>query len=100
MPPSKTTFRELPGKHIQIQNDNSGLDFQAARDLAREKVAELFDDAMLLSWYDGKRDVAYPDRECGPGGKPAWILYAESRGGDLSVDINAGEYVFIFLGLF
>ena len=35
--------------------------------------------------------------ECGPGDKPAWVIYAESRGGDLTIDINEGQFVFIFL---
>ncbi len=39
---------------------------------------------MLLSWYNGKTGVSYPNLECGPGDKPAWITYAESRGDDLT----------------
>jgi hypothetical protein len=35
--------------------------------------------------------------ECGKGDKPAWIVYAESRGGNLTIDINAGQYLFIYL---
>jgi hypothetical protein len=54
---------------------------------------------MLLSWYNGKTNESYPNLECGPGDKPAWIIYAESRGGDLTIDINEGQYVFIYLSL-
>lgn len=31
--------------------------------------------------------------------KPAWYLFAESRGGHIMVTVNAGQYIFIFLGL-
>jgi hypothetical protein len=35
----------------------------------------------------------------GRGDQPAWILYAESRGADIAVDINAGQYIFLYLAL-
>jgi hypothetical protein len=28
-----------------------------------------------------------------------WIIFAESRGADIAVNINDGEYVFLFLSL-
>jgi len=28
--------------------------------------------------------------------KPAWLVYAESRGGDLVIDINGESYVFVY----
>jgi hypothetical protein len=56
-------------------------------------------DPMLLSWYQGKTGESYPNLECGPGDKPAWIVYAESRGGDLTIDINEGQYVFVYLSI-
>ena len=51
---------------------------------------------MLLAWYDGKTGDYVPKTECGVGDKPAWIIYAESRGGDITIDINDEEYVFIY----
>jgi hypothetical protein len=54
---------------------------------------------MLLSWFQGKTGESYPNMECGPGDKPAWITYAESRGGDLVIDINQGQYIFIYLSI-
>ena len=53
----------------------------------------------LFSWYQGKTGESYPNLECGPGDKPAWIVYAESRGGDITIDINEGHYIFIYLGV-
>ncbi len=65
----------------------------------KQKAEETGADPMLLSWYQGKTGESYPNLECGPGDKPAWITYAESRGGDLTIDINEGQYVFIYLSV-
>ena len=87
----------FPGKHIKVQIDDPNLDLEKAKTFARHKALEKCDDPMLLSWYCGETGESYPSLECGPGDKPAWITYAESRGGDITVDINKGQFVFIFL---
>lgn len=28
--------------------------------------------------------------------QPSWLAYAQGHGGDITVDINQGEYLFIF----
>ena len=88
-----------PGRHIKIQADNPALDFESAKDIAKLKAKEVCDDPMLLSWYNRETGESYPNLECGPGDKPAWVTYAESRGGDLTVDVNQGQYVFIYLSI-
>lgn len=90
---------DFPGNHIKIRIDMQDLDFSGIKDIAKQKAKEMCADPMLLSWYSGKTGESYPNLECGPGDKPAWIVYAESRGGDLTIDINEGEYVFIFLSM-
>ena len=95
----KPKIKDYPGKHIEVKSDNPDLDFAAAKDLAKQKAKEICADPMLLSWYQGTTGEAYPNLECGPGDKPAWIVYAESRGGDLTIDINEGQYVFIYLSI-
>ena len=89
-------INDYPGKHVELKIDNPNLDFAEAKDLSKQKAKEMCSDPMLLSWYQGKTGESYPNLECGPGDKPAWIVYAESRGGDLMVDINEGQYIFIF----
>jgi hypothetical protein len=96
---TKPKIQDYPGKHIALKIDDPNLDFTKAKDLAKQKVKEICDDPMLLSWYQGKTGESYPNLECGPGDKPAWIVFAESRGGDLTIDINAGQYVFIYLSV-
>ena len=91
--------KDYPGKHIELNIDNPDLDFAEAKEAAKQRAKESCDDPMLLAWYQGKTGESYPNIECGPGDKPAWIVYAESRGGDLTIDINSRQYVFIYLSI-
>jgi len=95
----KPKVKDYPGKHIELKIDNPGLDFAEAKNFAKQKVKEICAESMLLSWYQGKTGESYPNLDCGRGDRPAWIVYAESRGGDLTIDINAGQYVFIYLSI-
>jgi len=95
----KPKIKDYPGNHIKLTTDNLNIDFVEAKDFAKQKAKEICADPMLLSWYQGKTGESYPNLECGTGDKPAWIVYAESRGGDLTIDINEGQYVFIYLSI-
>jgi hypothetical protein len=95
----RSNINGYPGKHVKHEVDDPELAFATARDIAKQKAKAVCDDPMLLSWFNGETGESYPDADCGPGHKPAWIIYAESRGGDLTVDINQGNYVFIFLSV-
>ena len=92
-------IKSFPGKHLEIRIDDQILDFANAKEIAKQKTQEVCDDPMLLSWYRGDTGESYPNTECGRGDQPAWILYAESRGGNIAVDINAGQYIFLYLEL-
>ncbi len=48
---------------------------------------------------NGKTGSFYPNFECGGSQKFAWKVFAEARGGDLTIDLNNGEFVFIYLKL-
>jgi len=87
------------GNHIRISNDNPDLDQEAAQALAKKQAKELCDDPMLLAWSSGKTGEYYPKTECGRTDKPAWMVFAESRGADMAVNINDGEYIFLYLTL-
>jgi len=93
----KPDLKDYPGNHVTIEADTPDLDFAEAKNIARQRAKEHCPDPMLLSWFQGKTGESYPNMECGPGDKPAWITYAESRGGDLVIDINRGQYIFIYL---
>jgi len=88
-----------PKKRIRLQVADPDLDFLKAKELAKQKAKSLCRDPMLLSWHNGKTGAHYPRFECGGSDKPAWVVFAEARGGNLTVDINDGEYTFIYLAL-
>lgn len=87
------------GNHIKTRIDEKDLDFVSAKEIARQKATELAEDPMLLSWYNGKTGEYFPKLECGSWDRPVWIIFAESRGADIAVDINDGEYIFLYLSL-
>lgn len=86
------------GRQIKIQT-NSNLDFEDAKDIAKQKMKEFSKDSMLLSWCNNKTGEYYPTIKCGSSDKPAWIIWAESRGGNYTIDMNDGEWLFVFLSL-
>jgi hypothetical protein len=90
--------KNIIGQQTKIQLDTA-LNFQDAKDIAKKKMKEFSKDSMLLSWCNNKTGEYYPTSKCGSSDKPAWIIWAESRGGDYTVDINDGEWLFIFLSL-
>ena len=68
----------------------------AVRMLADDKAKEIAGEPMLLGWYDSKSGRLSPNVTCCSEEKPGWIVYAESRGGDISIDINDETFVFIY----
>ncbi|MGD9234939.1 MAG: AF1514 family protein [Desulfobacterales bacterium] len=87
------------GNHIKVRIDDKDLDYLTAKEIAKNKATELSQDPMLLSWYCGRTGDYFPKIECGSRDKPVWILFAESRGADIAVNINDGEYIFLYLSL-
>jgi len=87
------------GNHIQIEVDGKDLDFSRAKEIAKAQAQELSRDPMLLSWYNGRNGDYFPKLECGPRDKPVWIVFGESRGADIAVNINDGEFIFLFLSV-
>lgn len=92
-------LKYFSGNHIKVHVEDQHLDFLKAKALAKKKALELSPDPMLLSWCSGKTGEYYPNLECGTWDKPVWIIFAESRGADIAIDINDGEYVFLYLSL-
>mgnify|MGYP006288663579 FL=1 len=83
---------------VNIQTENAEtLDFTQARMLAKEKAGEISGNPMMLAWKNGRTGEYYPAHECGKTEKPAWIVYAEARGANLTIDINDGDYIFLWL---
>ena len=89
-------WRAAPGQRdIAIAVDGVDVDFETAETLAKTVAARYAEEPMLLAWSDRRRDEVSPDiPECQH--RPGWLAYAESHGGNLKVEINHGEYVFVF----
>jgi len=84
---------------VELYVDENKLDFNSARLLSDEKANELIEKPMLISWYDRDTGRFSPDVTCCSEDKPGWVVYAESRGGNLSVTVNDERYVFIYADL-
>ncbi len=82
---------------INVNTEEKKLDFASAKLIADQKAKEVAHEPMLLSWYDSERGRFSPDVECCGEDKPAWLIYAESRGGNITIDVNDEQYVFIYV---
>ncbi len=88
--------KEMLPNRIAVQYAQGHLDFDRARKIADEKANEHFENPMLMAWIDSKTGKFSPNIVCCQESKPSWLVYAENRGGDLSIDINDMEYVFVY----
>ncbi len=95
--------RNARGKFQTISAGVQGvaLDYAAAHRLAavlagQAALDEKIGEPMLVAWFDGKNRTGHPDvQEC-TGEAPGWRAYAASHGGRIEVNINGGEFIFIF----
>ncbi len=88
--------REMLKDPIDIRVDDSRLDFSRARALAEGRAREVAAEPMLLAWYNRSTGQFSPQVTCCGDDRPTWLIYAESRGGDLIIDINDEAYVFVY----
>jgi hypothetical protein len=82
---------------IKLTIDDAELDFNTARARAKTKALEISRNAMQLAWFNGQTGRGFPDYDCGPGDRPPWQVFADSRGANLTIDINDGTFIFIYL---
>jgi hypothetical protein len=88
--------REMLIDPIDIEVADIPLDFARARAIAEARARQEAADPMLLAWYDRGSGRFSPQVTCCGDDKPAWLTYAESRRGDLVIDINREAYVFVY----
>ena len=82
-------------KTQRISLDGGDVDFDAARKAADRIAGNRLAEPLLVAWHDGAAGKGHPDvHECT--GRPGWRVYAESRGGKLTIDVNSGQYLFIY----
>jgi hypothetical protein len=84
---------------VDVAVEDTSLGFEEAKEIADRRAREISEDAMLIAWFDRQSGRFSPQVECGGKAKPAWLVYAESRGGNIVIDVNRETYVFVYLGL-
>jgi hypothetical protein len=90
-----TVSKDMLVNPVSIHIDET-LDFETARLVADQKAKEMANDPMMLGWYEAKSGKFSPNVECCSEHKPGWIVYAESRGANITIDINNEAYIFIY----
>ena len=95
--PYKTPKGPMDVADLQVEDPDIG--FERAKGLAKLKAYDLYGETMLLSWQNAVTGEYYPTYDCGSSDQPAWILYAESRGANLTLRVNGGRFTFMFLKL-
>jgi hypothetical protein len=88
--------REMLGDPVDLRIADPNLDFHLARKTADRRARELCPEPMLLAWFEKRTGRYSPQVPCCREDKPPWLAYAQSRGGDLVMDINDEEYVFVY----
>lgn len=93
-------YPEPRAAFITSSPDGGEPPFIAAKLAAEEAAEDGSGPAMLVSWKNNLTGEFSPNvvacRECYLDG---WEMYAASRGADLRVEVNGGEYVFMFAHL-
>jgi len=72
------------------------LGFYSAKLRADQIAKESAENPILLAWYDSRSDRFSPDVTCCSEEKPGWLVYAETRGGNITIDINDKQYIFVY----
>jgi hypothetical protein len=80
--------------HLRLSEN---MDFAAAEREARKAVSAEAESVTLVSYYDRDRDVVVPCSSTICMGKDGYRVYAESRGADLEVIVNDGQYDLYYL---
>ena len=95
----QATSSEYTLETVALTVEDPDLDLAAASQLAKTEARNINSNAMMLSYHSEKTGEFWPAYDCGGNGRPPWIVFAESRGYNLKIDINKGEYEFFYLRL-
>jgi hypothetical protein len=82
---------------VKLTIDTPHLDFHSARERAKDQALEINRNAMQLAWFNRETGKGYPDYDCGSSDRPPWQVFADARGGNLTIDVNNGAFIFIYL---
>ena len=90
--------QELPGV-VPLKMEGPDLNIDKAKEAAKRFAHTYVSDPELVGWYDGNSNKFEREGETCGDGKPDWIEYARSKGGNLTVNVNGEQFVFIFRGV-
>jgi hypothetical protein len=88
--------RDMLPHPVEVRVMDEQLALPQARDIAQIKAQELHPEIMLLAWFDRSTGEYSPKITCCSDDKPAWLVYALSRGAELFIDINGEQFVFAY----
>ena len=88
---------DVLGRLVTLRVETADLDSEMAGKLAGEKARRIDPRAMLLSWHSALNGEFFPKIECGHQNRPPWIVWAASRGANLTVSVNDGAFCFYYL---
>jgi hypothetical protein len=80
---------------VDVEIDGE-VPFAGAKERALAVARERMRDPMLVAWYDRAMGRFSPPVTCCGEDEPAWLIYAWSRGANLTVSVNGESYVFLF----
>jgi len=87
-----------PLQEIRLMLDGISLNYSSARSISETVADQVIEDPMCIAWYDGQKQEEHPAvAECQH--KPGWLAYAEGHGGRLQVNLNQGEFIFIYAAM-
>jgi hypothetical protein len=81
---------------LDVSVDESDVPFPEAKRIADQAAREAALHPMLLAWFERRTGEHSPRVECCGEDRPAWRVYAESRGANLTVRLNDGDYEFVY----
>ncbi len=86
----------LPAPVVRLSVDDPSCDFDCVRHVAIAEAKKYGKEPELASWLDKRGGRHSQGDECCVEGEPTWLAYAEARRANLTIDINHGDYIFMF----
>jgi hypothetical protein len=96
----RTLTKDMLPHAIDVHTTEAEMNYDRARQIADVKAREKCEFPMLMAWYEKSTGAFSPQVECCSEDKPGWLVYAESRGGNIIVDINNQEFIFVYRDAF
>ncbi len=84
-------------QEVKINISGYCISRDKAQDIARVVALEENLDPIVIARYNRQTNACSPcSLGYNIGDKPGWQVYGENHGGRIKIDINNGEFVFIF----